>query len=200
MKFGICDNPQSIARLAPGTIDYIELGLSRLAAMSDEEFAGVGAQVRALGIPAETTNGFFPSTLKLTGPNYDRKAIKEYSRSALERAASLGIGTCVLGSGTARRIDEGVEPEEAKKQFDEAVVTAGDAAAEYGITIVLEPLNRRETNLLNTVSEGAVMCRRLKHPNVMLLADLYHFAVEKEPLTAITDNGDIQSPRYSRAA
>ena len=191
MKFGICTSPQSIARLAPGTADYVEMNLSQIAEMSAGQLADTAAQLRAAGVPAESTNGFFPRTVRLNGAGYRRETVLEYSRRALEKAAQLGIHTCVLGSGGSRNIEDGYDRAEAERQFEEAVAAAGDAAAEFDTTVVLEPLNHKETNLLHTVAEGAVICRRLHHPHVMLLADLYHVGVENEPMSVIEENGDI---------
>ena len=47
-------------------------------------------------------------------------------------------------------------------------------AEEQGVMIVVEPLNRGECNLINTVREGAEAVRRANHPAVKLLVDLFH--------------------------
>ena len=54
----------------------------------------------------------------------------------------------------------------------------GETAAQYGVTIVIEPLNRGETNMINSVGEGACLRAAVNLPNVQLLADYYHVAAE----------------------
>ena len=57
---------------------------------------------------------------------------------------------------------------------------------------MLEPINAKEGNTLNTVAEGAELVRRLNHPNLHLLVDYYHLAQEKNPdHKVIVDNADI---------
>lgn len=49
--------------------------------------------------------------------------------------------------------------------------TLGDVAAKYGITVVVEPLQTKETNLINTVAEGIEIVKKVDRPNVKCLAD-----------------------------
>jgi sugar phosphate isomerase/epimerase len=45
---------------------------------------------------------------------------------------------------------------------------------------LIEPLNRFETNLLNTLADGSALLRSLKTTNVRLLADLFHMNIEEQ--------------------
>ena len=80
--------------------------------------------------------------------------------------------TIVLGSGGARKIEDGENAADCQKQLDEVFYAVGDIAKEYETTVVIEPLNKGETNVINTVTEGAAMARRVSHPNILLLADI----------------------------
>ena len=191
MKFGICTAPEKVAKLKPGTLDYVELNLSNVQKMTDEELKNVKDLLDSCGTPAEATNGFFPAEVRLCGAEYDPAKVAEYTKRALNNAAYLGIFTCVLGSSKARNIAEGDDRETCLKQFEEAIVVAGDVAKTTGTTIVLEPLRAFEANYLNRVSEGAEICRRVAHPNILLLADYYHVMDAKEDLQVLVDNADI---------
>jgi sugar phosphate isomerase/epimerase len=58
------------------------------------------------------------------------------------------------------------------------------AAAEEGVTILLEPLNRYERDYLNTVEEGVRVIRKVDVPNLKLLADTFHMNIEEANITA----------------
>ena len=191
MRFGICTTPDKVAKLKPGTLDYMEMNLSTVQAMSEEELKKTRDFILSIGTPAEATNGFFPAEVRLCGAEYDPAKVAEYTKRALNNAAYLGIFTCVLGSSKARNIAEGDDRESCIKQFEEAIVVAGDVAKTTGTTIVLEPLRAFEANYLNLVSEGADICRRVAHPNICLLADYYHVMDAKEDLQVLVDNADI---------
>ena len=192
MKFGICTNLSKAALLAPGTIDYVEIGVAgAIYPMTEEDLKKTLELSKSIKVPLEAANGFFPREIRLDGPDFEPEKVREYCKVVLEKAARLGIHTVVLGSGGARKMPDGADPAECLKQFEESLVISGDVAAQYGTTIVIEPLNRDETNLINSVAEGAVSARRVNHPNVKLLADLYHVAKENEPMANIVNNADI---------
>ena len=60
----------------------------------------------------------------------------------------------------------------------------GDHAAQQGVPLFYEPLNRYETNLINQQSEGVAMVRSLTTQNVKLLCDLFHMSIEEADLAA----------------
>ena len=53
-------------------------------------------------------------------------------------------------------------------------------AKAHGITVVIEPLRRQETNIINTAAEGFALVKAVAHPNFELLVDFYHLASEQE--------------------
>ena len=50
-------------------------------------------------------------------------------------------------------------------------------AEAHGITVAIEQLRAEECNYINHIGEGAALIRAAGHPNIRLLADLYHMAV-----------------------
>jgi len=72
-------------------------------------------------------------------------------------------------------------------ELREVFALAGDVAGGYGITVVIEPLREAETNQINLVSEALATARELDHPNVRVLADLWHMYEGQEPLDVLLD-------------
>ncbi len=65
-----------------------------------------------------------------------------------------------------------------------------ETAARSGITLGLEVVNRYETNVLNTASQGVEMCRRIGAPNVKVHLDVYHMNIEESDIQqAIIETG-----------
>jgi sugar phosphate isomerase/epimerase len=67
---------------------------------------------------------------------------------------------------------------------------AGDLCAKHEVTLVIEHLNRRETNTLNTLAEALSLCERAGSPGVAVLVDSYHFGLEQEIDEAVLELGD----------
>ena len=189
MKFGVCSAPETLSAVRDAGYDYAEWNFSKLAALSEDEFDTVKDTVNRVGLPIEAFNGFFGSGVSLNA-GLDLDFVRAHCRRGFARAAALGGKVAVLGSGGARKIPEGYDRTLAEEQFLQALQICGDAAGEVGMTVVLEPLNRRETNFMNSVAEGAAILDRIPHPNLQLLADFYHVAEEKEPLSALIAQKD----------
>jgi sugar phosphate isomerase/epimerase len=66
-----------------------------------------------------------------------------------------------------------------------------DASDQTGVTVVVEPLCRKECNLINTVVQGSEIVRTLGRSGIRLLADTYHMEAEDEPLSVIEAHCDI---------
>jgi len=52
-------------------------------------------------------------------------------------------------------------------------------ARSAGAIVTLEPLNRYETHLINTLDQGADLCRRINRPGIQLMADFFHMSIEE---------------------
>lgn len=191
MRFGVCCSPEQAALVASEGYDYAELWLTSLAQMSEETFVSVQKTMAQSGIKAETFNGFFPGDMPLLGEKADRNAIEVYAETALRRASQLGGRVAVMGSGGARRVPEGMSPEEGWIQLREVLSLLGDVAQRYDMEIAIEPLNAAETNQVTTVAEGLRLCREVNHTAVGVLADYFHIYKSGETLDALREAGPL---------
>ena len=182
MKFGICTPIENILKLEEMGFDYIECGVSKLAELSDEEFASWKEQAQKASIPVSCFNVLFPKTIRLIGDEYDKEKTTAYLHKALSRVQAMGGTTVVFGSGGARKRPENVDFFTAYRQLVEVTKLVGEIAGKYGVTIVIEPLNRGETNMINSMAEGAQLVADVNLPNVKLLTDFFHVAKDGEPV------------------
>lgn len=182
MRYGVCTDPVNAPALAQAGFDFIELHVqNHLKTMQDESaFAPELIRLGASALPCEAANCFLPADLKVTGPQADMDALAAYVELACSRAARAGIQTIVFGSGGARRIPDGFSRDEAWQQLVAFGRMLGPVAQKHGVLIVVEPLNRRECNVLNGVGECAEYVRQVNHPAVRLLVDAYHWALDND--------------------
>ena len=66
----------------------------------------------------------------------------------------------------------------------ESLRQLGDYAAEKGIIIALEPLNRFETDMINTAEQAVDMCDQVDSPSVKITLDTFHMNIEEKDLAA----------------
>ncbi len=190
-KLGICAPLSRMEEAKALGYDYIEPALSALAALSDAEFDAALERARTIGLPVEAMNVFLPGSIRLTGPQVDADAIAAYLEKALARAAAFGVQVVVFGSGGARSYPEGFDKDAAMAQIHDFLRICGEIAARHGIVIAIEPLNRRESNVIHLVAEAVALTRETDLPAVRALGDTYHMALEEEPLSALCDAGAL---------
>jgi len=124
------------------------------------------------------------------GPGRDFRGTAEeqatgmaYCKALVDQAAIMGcprlIGPIYSVVGKA----DAVEPEQQKKEFALVVknlkVLAAYAAAK-GITLCIEPLNRFETDFLNTTDKGLALIKAVGAKNVVLHLDTFHMNIEEK--------------------
>jgi len=191
IRLGVCTAPANAAEVAQIGFDYIELGLSSIAAMSEEEFNTLAAQMDECPIKAEAYNGMLPASVPVTGPDVNASQQHEYLELAFARAHRLGGKVVVFGSSGARNVPEGFDFGQAWRQISNFLRLAQPHAQEHGITIAIEPLRRGESNIINLVSEAVALSALLQLSNVKALGDTYHMAMCSEPLSALTNAGEL---------
>ncbi|HEY0968349.1 MAG TPA: sugar phosphate isomerase/epimerase family protein [Opitutaceae bacterium] len=74
----------------------------------------------------------------------------------------------------------------------EGVHAACVAAAKRGKRIAIEPINRFETDLVNSVADGVRFARNVAHPAAGVMIDSFHMTLEEDNLeAAIRSAGDL---------
>jgi len=186
MKFGYCVNMLSqpgsdmsgrewIPVMAELSFDYVELPLAQMMAYDDADFERLFVQpLQASGLECRCCNNFFPASIRLTGPDFDPAAVEDYARRAMARARRLGAGKIVFGSSGARNYPAGFSRDEAQTQFRQVLHLLQPIAQEYGVTLVMEHLNKLESNLLNSLHEGVELVNEVQLSQVRCLLDNYH--------------------------
>jgi len=155
----------------------------------DSEFREKAGAAAGSPLPVSACNSFLPGSLKSVGPDARHDEIAAYAGTAFRRAKETGVTTVVFGSSGSRSIPEGFDRAEARRQFVGLLRRLGPIAAAHGVVVAIEPLNRDECNFINTVAEGAAIVREAGHPNIRLLADIYHMLRENEGPEALVAAG-----------
>lgn len=194
MQIGLCLDPATLATLpAPHGFDFIEGHVQNflLPFGTDAEFAVHAAALRACPLAMPASNCLLPASLKIVGPTVDTAALTRYAEIIFRRAREIGMTIMVVGSAGARMIPAGWSATRAFEQYVETLRLFAPLAQAQGVTLVVEPLNRGECNLINTIVEGAEAVRRADHPSVKLLVDLFHMLRNGESADDILRVGPV---------
>jgi sugar phosphate isomerase/epimerase len=129
-----------------------------------------------------SANVLVPGSMKVSGPDADPRRLHEYMARVTSRAKTLGMQRLVFGSSAARNVPAGFDRDQAKKQIIDFCRDSAELTKQNDIILVIEPLNRREGNIVTSIDEAAAYVKTVDHPNFFCLFDAYHFWVEDEPL------------------
>lgn len=135
------------------------------------------------------------------GPDRDLRGTKDQQRTALdyltrlmdvmsEIGATILIGPLYSSVGRAEPRDEN----EYKRQWDVVVKNLqhiSDYAGQRNLKLAIEPLNRYETDFINTSGQAMKLVKDIGHDAAGLLLDTYHMNIEeKDSAAAIRSAGD----------
>jgi len=129
----------------------------------------------------------------LRGTKKEQNIAIDYIKSVLNIMPELGcpilIGPLYSSVGRA----EPVEKEQYKIQWNiviEHLKMLSDYAAQLGLKLAIEPLNRYETDFINTSDQGLKMINDVANDALLLHLDTYHMNIEeKDPAKAILNAG-----------
>lgn len=190
MQFGVCGDPALGLIAQQAGYDYFEWSVGGLLnpREPDDVFRKALAQAQAVGIPCPALNVFIPADLKITGPKADLEALEAYVTIVFQRAQQAGVEVIVFGSGGARQIPDGYDRGRAWRQLIAFGQMLAPIAQLHSVTVVVEPLNTGETNVINTVAEGAALVEAVDHPGLRLLVDGYHWTKDNDSRASILQN------------
>lgn len=165
---------------------------ARAGADSAVDAAGPGGPWRAAtGLaplpPSPSFAILCPASVQVADPSVPLAATEAYLRSAFAAIVPWARpgATVVLGSGTSRRIPVGVDRAAGERRFADSVRTARDLAAEHDLEVLLEPLHRGETDLVNSLEQAAAFLDVHELTGIRVVADLFHVMLEGESFEAV---------------
>ncbi len=156
-----------------------------MAERSNEVYKHFGNHLRSIGLEATCVLGLGPEE----NPASDSSAVREKALARLKEAIDCAHtlnSKIICGpfhSAFATFADR--RPPEASEYAWSAEVlhAAGDYAAQAGIVLTLEALNRFECYLCNTMEQLTLLVNKASHSNVKAMFDTHHANIEEKKLS-----------------
>jgi sugar phosphate isomerase/epimerase len=184
-QLGWCSGIGNAELLGNLGYNFIEVALNSLQLENKNEYKELIKPVLASPLPTKAFNMFFPQGLRIVGPEANESRIRNYITLAVETLVRTKASIIVLGSAGARHIPEGWERQHAEEQFLKVLSWCADEMQGTSIILAIEPLNRQESNFINSVEEGVHFARQINRAEIQVLADFYHMDEEQEPLDTL---------------
>jgi sugar phosphate isomerase/epimerase len=168
----------NVAKIAAWGYNGVELAIRDPKLVDADALLSVvnqhGLEVPAIG----TGQAWGEEGLSFTDPDPDvRTAAIQRVYDHMPFAAQTGA---VIIIGLLRGIVKpGVKHEQAYAWLVEALQRCSAVAAPHGVRLVLEPINRYETTLINNVDQGLTLIEAVGADNFGLLLDTFHMNIEE---------------------
>ena len=122
----------------------------------------------------------YPKDMRHVSPVRSKRARSlRYTKRLVDIASEVGARILVWGSGYARNIPPRIPRKVGMEWLIELLKEAGEYAAERNVTFAIEPLNRYESNVANTVGQATELAQSVASPAVRVLCDTYHMNIEE---------------------
>jgi len=202
MKFGVNTfvwvsplTTQSFLEIAP-VVNNMGFEIIELAVESTEQIdiQTIKTSLAKNNLSAIVCGAFGPDRNICSSDNKIRENAKFYIRWLIDAAAELGsptvCGPMYSSVGKEHLMDEAAR----KAEWDISVAGVSemaDFASSKGVKLALEPLNRFETDMINTAAQGLEFIRQTGKINIGLHLDTFHMHLEeKSSADAIQLTGD----------
>ncbi|HTW09888.1 MAG TPA: sugar phosphate isomerase/epimerase family protein [Acidimicrobiales bacterium] len=182
--------PAVIAAYEAGA-DVLEVAVEQTELVSAR---GLRAAVQDNAIGLSICGASGPSRDLSSEDGRTRDAALRYIKQCIDLAHAVGaanvVGPLYSAVGKARPLSPEDRREERQRAV-EGLKAAADYAALAGVSLAIEPLNRFETDMVNTAEQGLELCDLVGKANVGLTLDTFHMNIEeKSPSDAIRAAGD----------
>ena len=198
----ICEKCRAVLNAG---FDFTECGGGMLTGLTAEQKENLLNENAKNPLKILAVNSLFPPDFRLADPNGDANAYLSYAAGLFDIMRDLGARYAVLGSGAARSIPADIPYEEGLKTLTAFITRLGAEAQARGVTVVIEPLRKAETNIFVTVPESGDYVQALNQPGIKLLYDAFHMAEEGTDLSCVGEYAPLlrhchmaEAPKRSR--
>jgi sugar phosphate isomerase/epimerase len=189
MRYGYCipaafaDGDENASKLFEYIVnagyDYIETQLS-IIADGEERYNKFRKMIAGKNIACKANLLLFPHDMILAGDDFDVSVIKAHAEKVLALAKDFGSETVVFGSGGSRAVKDGMDRDKVYSQMIEIIAAVDPVCGKYGVDVVIEPLNFKETNMINSYMDGVNLVKDAGAKNVGVLCDWYHVRMNEQ--------------------
>jgi sugar phosphate isomerase/epimerase len=158
-----------VERAVSDGFDFVQPANDFVVDLRDEQLRSQQERIQAGGVPFKVCAVPLPADARVTQKGFNIYVWMEHLKNEAQRMAELGCRKLVWSDGRARVLPvEGAtgEPKEQVRQF---LYLLCAVAADFGMTVLVEPLGPRRTNFLNTMKETADFLAGVKADNLSSL-------------------------------
>ena len=197
MQIGLLvTNRQELEESADWDFDYLEGSPGLLGIDADDPQAAereFSALLEKHPLQMKTMCGFIGDPqgrgLMVVGPDVSLDRLRTFVTRVFDLMQRAGVEVIGYGSGGSRWVPDGFDRDRAIQQVADFLHLCADLGEPRGVKVALEPYNRDDANLLNTVSEATEFIKEVDRSHAKLMADFFHMKLNGESFDALEEAG-----------
>lgn len=168
-------------------LDHVrELGLDgmELSFGDDVSFATAPVRRRAVDLKLELTGSpgnAWPMECDISSDDSEQRRLGlAWHRKRLEQCAEIGaVAYCGATYGHPGRVLRRRSPRDEFKRTAENLRSLAETGATLGVKLVIEPMSKFRTHIVNTSAQCVKLLDAAAHPNLLVNLDTYHMITEE---------------------
>jgi D-psicose/D-tagatose/L-ribulose 3-epimerase len=188
-KLSFFGSTDDIETISDAGYDEIEMQVNWVAKMGEPEFKDACQRLKNSPIVCTVLDNPVPLDKVVADESFDLDFYNDYLKLGADRAAQMGVKYYIFGNGKTRSLPTTGDIEAAKKKNLTFIRMMADIAAERGITILIEPLAPRVSNVNLGIAEILEYIKATGKTNLGTFLDYRWFLAQNHPMQDIVKYG-----------
>lgn len=198
MRFSVCswifgDQPIERTIKFVSTIGYDEIELDAVTALNETSKVKRLINEVNLSVGGITGDTAWPDETKdlANCDEFNRKKAIQYFKEQLKAAGELNAKYLVVCPSAVGKVSLLGKGKDDWKWAIDSVQQLCDTAASEEVELIIEPINRYESSIVNSAYDAYRFVNEIGHPSTKMLVDTYHMNIEEaDPINAIKKVSD----------
>jgi sugar phosphate isomerase/epimerase len=188
-KLGMFGSTKDIEAVSDAGYDCIEMQVNEIVKLDEAEFVEACKRLNDSAIACDVLDNPVPLDQVVAEESFDLDFYKNYLKIGAERASQMGVKYYIFGNGRTRSLPTSGDIEKAKQKNMQLMRMLADITAKQGITILLEPLAPRVSNVIQSMAEALEYAKLAERSNIGTFLDYRWFLAMNHPVQDIEKFG-----------
>jgi sugar phosphate isomerase/epimerase len=188
-KLGMFGSTKDIEIVSNAGYDCIEMQLNEIVKMDEADFNKACKRLNDSAIVCEVLDNPVPLDQVIADESFDLDFYQNYLKIGAQRASQMGVKYYIFGNGKTRSLPTSSDIEAAKGKNLAFIRMMADIVVKRGITILMEPLAPRVSNVILSIPEALDYIKIVGKPNLGTFLDYRWFLAQNHPIQDIEKYG-----------
>jgi D-psicose/D-tagatose/L-ribulose 3-epimerase len=180
---------KDIDAISAAGYDCIEMHMHEIMKFDESDFQKACQHLKDTPLVCEILDNPVPLDQCIADESFDLEYYRDFLNKGADRASKMGVKYYVFGNGKTRSLPASGDIKAAREKNLTFMRMMADIVAKQGITILLEPLAPRVSNVILGIPEALDYINLVGKPNLGTFIDYRWFLAQNHPFQDIEKYG-----------